>query len=151
MPCMNVPRRSGKSKLIKHLEIISSRWRNGGSVFWIRESRIWIVRPGTGSSSSPRPCDCQGIWRAGAIFAPPVSPVPPSSFSPSPWPAGVPDDLASLAFLARKENILLLGPPGVGKAHLAVTLAVCACQNGSSSIRDPAPRRWKLNSLPACS
>lgn len=41
-------------------------------------------------------------------------------------------DLASLAFLARKENILLLGPPGVGKTHLAVALAVCACQNGSS-------------------
>lgn len=41
-------------------------------------------------------------------------------------------DLASLAFLARKENLLLLGPPGVGKTHLAVALAICACQNGSS-------------------
>jgi DNA replication protein DnaC len=41
-------------------------------------------------------------------------------------------DLASLAFLARKENILLLGPPGVGKTHLAVALAICACQNGYS-------------------
>lgn len=41
-------------------------------------------------------------------------------------------DLASLAFLARKENLLLLGPPGVGKTHLAVALAICACQNGAS-------------------
>jgi DNA replication protein DnaC len=41
-------------------------------------------------------------------------------------------DLASLAFLARKENILLLGPPGVGKSHLAAALAICACQNGYS-------------------
>lgn len=41
-------------------------------------------------------------------------------------------DLASLAFLAHKENILLLGPPGVGKSHLAVALAICACQNGYS-------------------
>ncbi len=41
-------------------------------------------------------------------------------------------DLASLAFLARKENVLLLGPPRVGKSHLAVALAICACQNGAS-------------------
>jgi len=41
-------------------------------------------------------------------------------------------DLASLTFLARKQNVLLLGPPGVGKTHLAVALAVCACQAGHS-------------------
>jgi len=38
--------------------------------------------------------------------------------------------LFELTFLARKENLLLLGPPGVGKTHLAVALAVKAAQAG---------------------
>src|SRR5262249_15136454 len=41
-------------------------------------------------------------------------------------------DLFALSFLARKENVLFLGPPGVGKTHLAVALAITACQNGTS-------------------
>jgi DNA replication protein DnaC len=41
-------------------------------------------------------------------------------------------DLFALSFLSRKENVLFLGPPGVGKTHLAVALAVAACQSGTS-------------------
>jgi DNA replication protein DnaC len=41
-------------------------------------------------------------------------------------------DLADLTFLERQENILFLGPPGVGKTHLAVALAIKASQSGKS-------------------
>ena len=41
-------------------------------------------------------------------------------------------DLASLAFVEGKANAALLGPPGVGKTHLAVALAVAACRAGYS-------------------
>lgn len=40
--------------------------------------------------------------------------------------------LFDLTFLARRENVLFLGPPGVGKTHLAVSLAVKAAQAGQS-------------------
>lgn len=39
-------------------------------------------------------------------------------------------DLATLAFIETHTNVALLGPPGVGKTHLACSLAVAACQAG---------------------
>lgn len=39
-------------------------------------------------------------------------------------------DLAGLGFVERSENVVLLGPPGVGKTHLAVALAVKAAEAG---------------------
>ena len=41
--------------------------------------------------------------------------------------------LAHLAFVAEASNILLLGPPGVGKTHLAVALALRAIENGQGA------------------
>ncbi len=38
--------------------------------------------------------------------------------------------LAGLAFVERAENVVLLGPPGVGKTHLAIALAVKAAEAG---------------------
>jgi DNA replication protein DnaC len=42
-------------------------------------------------------------------------------------------DLATLEFVRTRSNVVLLGPPGVGKTMLAVALAVAACQAGFSS------------------
>ena len=41
-------------------------------------------------------------------------------------------DLATLEFLTGAGNIAILGPPGVGKTHIAIGLAVAACQAGKS-------------------
>ena len=40
------------------------------------------------------------------------------------------DSLHELGFLARRENVILLGPPGVGKTHLAISLAIAAAESG---------------------
>jgi len=39
-------------------------------------------------------------------------------------------DLAGLAFLERRENVILLGPSGTGKTHLAIALGYRATQCG---------------------
>lgn len=38
--------------------------------------------------------------------------------------------LHDLGFLERRENVVFLGPPGVGKTHLAISLAIAAAQHG---------------------
>ncbi|WP_435191800.1 IS21-like element helper ATPase IstB [Streptomyces sp. bgisy126] len=49
------------------------------------------------------------------------------SFQPELDPRKI-KDLATLAFVEAKANAALLGPPGVGKTHIAVALSVAACR-----------------------
>jgi DNA replication protein DnaC len=39
-------------------------------------------------------------------------------------------DLARGAFVGRRENVIALGPSGVGKSHIANALGLAACQHG---------------------
>jgi DNA replication protein DnaC len=39
-------------------------------------------------------------------------------------------ELATLRFISNRENLLLLGPPGIGKSHLAIALAVETIRSG---------------------
>ena len=43
-------------------------------------------------------------------------------------------ELAGLAFVERAHNVILLGPPGVGKTHLAIALGVKAVEAGYSVL-----------------
>jgi DNA replication protein DnaC len=43
-------------------------------------------------------------------------------------------ELAELGFLQRAENVLFVGRPGVGKTHLAISLALRACQQRKRTL-----------------
>src|SRR5512145_162942 len=43
-------------------------------------------------------------------------------------------ELAGLSFVERAHNVVVLGPPGVGKTHLAVALGVKAVEAGYSVL-----------------
>jgi DNA replication protein DnaC len=47
-------------------------------------------------------------------------------------------DLATCAFVERRENVLLLGQTGVGKSHLAQALGHRACMRGFAVLYTPA-------------
>jgi DNA replication protein DnaC len=48
------------------------------------------------------------------------------AFQPS-LPAPLIRELAELGFLARAENLVLVGAPGTGKSHLAIAIGIRAC------------------------
>lgn len=43
------------------------------------------------------------------------------------------DELATMRFLENKENVVFLGPPGVGKTHLASSLGLIAAKHRFST------------------
>jgi DNA replication protein DnaC len=66
------------------------------------------------------------------------------------------EHLGQLDFLHARENVILLGPPGIGKTHLAIGLGIKAAQTGHSVLFDTAsnwinrlaaatPARWRPN------
>src|SRR6202000_610018 len=46
--------------------------------------------------------------------------------------------LATSTFVAKAENVILLGPPGIGKTHLAIGLGVKVAHAGYSVLFDTA-------------
>ena len=50
-------------------------------------------------------------------------------------------DLARGDYLTKRENILLVGPSGTGKTHLATALAMAACRHGKRV------RFWRVTEL----
>jgi DNA replication protein DnaC len=60
------------------------------------------------------------------------------SFQPS-IDKAVFDDLRTLRFVEEGENVILLGPPGVGKTHIAIGLALEAIRAGHSAYYISTP------------
>ena len=91
-------------------------------------------------SGSPRRCSRPRSHRASPPAgscgsAPPGSPpARRSRSSTSPSNARVKkqviEHLGQLDFLHARENVVLLGPPGTGKTHLAIALGIRACLAG---------------------
>jgi DNA replication protein DnaC len=61
------------------------------------------------------------------------------------------ETLATCSWIREHATVLMQGPPGVGKTHLAVALGVKAVENGSRSPSSASTTCWRLSSAtPTC-
>jgi len=51
-------------------------------------------------------------------------------------------DLATCLFIQRRENVLLVGPAGVGKSHVAQSVGHRACRQGHTALFVPAHKMF---------
>jgi DNA replication protein DnaC len=49
------------------------------------------------------------------------------------------EELETLKFIENKENIILIGTPGAGKTHYAISLGIAACMKGKSVLFSSVP------------
>jgi len=49
------------------------------------------------------------------------------------------EELETLEFIGKKENIILIGTPGAGKTHYAIALGISACLSGKSVLFASVP------------
>ena len=62
-------------------------------------------------------------------------------------------DLATTRFVREHGGVLLIGPPGTGKSHIAIALTVAAIQAGHTALYralpSTSPKTWLKPRLPA--
>ncbi|MEV5410779.1 ATP-binding protein [Thermopolyspora sp. NPDC052614] len=51
--------------------------------------------------------------------------------------------MGTLDFIATRENVVFLGPPGAGRTYLSIGLGIRACPAGVHRAGHPAGAAWR--------